>query len=147
MLCFVILSSSSLLHELNLTEAVFQQWNVKAWKCAWFLLLALPDSFAHASKKWENLSKIWLVIEINLCSQRCVYSQKVRTLSGAMSQIITKTWSKTHQFCSENCKNLKFLPISLYFSFIMDIKPIFLHEKLRMGVLLVPMIENYKQID
>ena len=29
----------------------------------------------------------------------------------------------------------------------MDIKPIFLHEKLRMGVLLVPMIEKYKEID
>ena len=57
-------------------------------------------------------------IEITLCSQRCVYSQKVRTLRGAMSQIITKTWSKTHQFCLENCKNLKFLSISLYFSII-----------------------------
>ena len=32
-------------------------------------------------------------------------------------------------------------------SFIMDIKPIFLHEKLCMGVLLVPMIEKYKEID
>ena len=28
----------------------------------------------------------------------------------------------------------------------MDIKPISLHEKLRIGVLLVPMIEKYKQI-
>ena len=30
-------------------------------------------------------------VGITLCSQRCVYSQKVRTLSGAMSKIITKT--------------------------------------------------------
>ena len=37
----------------------------------------------------------------------------------------------------------KIVPIS----FIMDIKPIFLHEKLRMGVFLVPMIEKYKEID
>ena len=37
----------------------------------------------------------------------------------------------------------KIVPIS----FIMDTKPIFLHEKLRMGVLLVPMIEKYKEID
>ena len=29
----------------------------------------------------------------------------------------------------------------------MDVKPIFLHEKLQMGVLLVPMIEKYKEID
>ena len=54
-------------------------------------------------------------LEITLCSQRCVYSQKVCTLRHASSQIITKTWNKTHQFCSENCKNLKFLSISLYF--------------------------------
>ena len=37
----------------------------------------------------------------------------------------------------------KIVPIS----FIMDTKPIFLHEKLRMGVLLMPMIEKYKEID
>ena len=37
----------------------------------------------------------------------------------------------------------KIVPIS----FIIDIKQIFLHEKLRMGVLLVPMIEKYKEID
>ena len=37
----------------------------------------------------------------------------------------------------------KIVPIS----FIMDIKPIFLHEKLHMGVLLVTMIEKYKEID
>ena len=60
--------------------------------------------------------KTSLGVGITLCSQRCVYSQKVLTLSHAMSQIITKTWSKTHQFCSENYKNLKFLSISLYFS-------------------------------
>ena len=29
----------------------------------------------------------------------------------------------------------------------MDIKPISLHEKLRIGILLVPMIEKYKEID
>ena len=29
----------------------------------------------------------------------------------------------------------------------MDIKPIFLHKKLDMGVLLVPMIEKYRDID
>ena len=37
----------------------------------------------------------------------------------------------------------KIVPVS----FIMDIKPIFLHEKLRMGVLLVLIIEKYKEID
>ena len=37
----------------------------------------------------------------------------------------------------------KIVPIS----FIMDIKQIFLHEKLHMGVLLVPMFEKYKEID
>ena len=37
----------------------------------------------------------------------------------------------------------KIVPIS----FIMNIKPIFLHEKLRMGILLVPMVEKYKEID
>ena len=37
----------------------------------------------------------------------------------------------------------KIVPIS----FIMDVKQIFFHEKLRMGVLLVPMIEKYKEID
>ena len=31
--------------------------------------------------------------------------------------------------------------------FIMDIKLIFLHEKLLMGILLVPMIEKYEEID
>ena len=29
----------------------------------------------------------------------------------------------------------------------MGLKPIFLNEKLRMGVLLVPIIEKYKEID
>ena len=33
---------------------------------------------------------IWQALEIILCSQRCVYSQKVRTFSSAMSKIITK---------------------------------------------------------
>ena len=37
----------------------------------------------------------------------------------------------------------KIVPIS----FIMDIKLMFLHEKLRMGVLLVPIIEKYKEIN
>ena len=37
----------------------------------------------------------------------------------------------------------KIVPIS----FIIDIKLIFLHEKLHMGVLLVPMFEKYKEID
>ena len=31
-------------------------------------------------------------------------------------------------------------------SFIMDIKPIFLHEKLHMDVILVPIKEKYKKI-
>ena len=37
----------------------------------------------------------------------------------------------------------KIVPIS----FLMDIKPISLHEKLHMGVLLVTSIEKYKEID
>ena len=37
----------------------------------------------------------------------------------------------------------KIVPIS----FIMGVKPIFLDEKLRMGVLLVPMIKKYEEID
>ena len=32
-------------------------------------------------------------------------------------------------------------------SFLMDIKPIFLHVKLRMDIFLVPMIEKCKEID
>ena len=32
-------------------------------------------------------------------------------------------------------------------SFILGVKPMFLYEKLHMGVLLVPMIEKYKEID
>ena len=67
---------------------------------------------------WKSLTQMSYQLEITLCSQRCVNSQKVRTFSHAMSQIITKIWSKTHQFCSENCKSLNFLWISLYFSII-----------------------------
>ena len=37
----------------------------------------------------------------------------------------------------------KIVPIS----FIMDIKPISLHEKLHIGVFLMTMIEKYKEID
>ena len=37
------------------------------------------------------------LLEITLCSQRCAYSQKVRSLCRTMSQIITKTEAKKKQ--------------------------------------------------
>ena len=75
--------------------------------------------FQNKMNKWQTrnakrkcrLNIMWSELEITLCSQRCVYSQKVRTLSCAMSQIITKTWSTTYQFCSESCKIFNFLSI------------------------------------
>ena len=70
----------------------------------------------------QILLSMYVALEITLCSQRCDYSQKVRTPSAVY-------------YVNKVILALKFL-----ISFIKGIKPKFLNEKLPIGVLLVPIL-------